>query len=304
MCGIAGYSLRPGSSLERTLAAQALLAAIAERGADAVGYAYRAPGRDVPDGRQAADACVGAARARRGAADARTSCSCTSATTRRAIRRSTPTTIPSGTGRSSASTTGSSSNDDELLAAHSCARAEPQHDRRLRGDLRGRRPLAERRARARAPARRDGRRLARRARAGRALPRPAASGGRSGSARAATSVFFASTEYALEVVERYCGLRLRKREVRRGDAARRHRGQRRPPRALPAGSRLRRGRPAAGGAGAAGARLLPAPPRRARGDLAVADEPSGPTSAPSSSSRSRIRNWNVAQAPRRDSNMR
>src|SRR6478672_5680408 len=43
MCGIAGYSLRAGSNLERTLAAQALLAAIAERGADAVGYAYRAP---------------------------------------------------------------------------------------------------------------------------------------------------------------------------------------------------------------------------------------------------------------------
>src|SRR5690348_11838128 len=41
MCGIAGYSVRTGSSLDRTLAAQALLAAIAERGADAVGYAYR-----------------------------------------------------------------------------------------------------------------------------------------------------------------------------------------------------------------------------------------------------------------------
>ena len=48
MCGIAGYSLHPGSSLERTLAAQALLAAIAERGADAVGYAYRAPGDAYP----------------------------------------------------------------------------------------------------------------------------------------------------------------------------------------------------------------------------------------------------------------
>src|SRR5471032_1744710 len=43
MCGIAGYSLRARSDLDRTLAAQALLAAIAERGADAVGYAYRAP---------------------------------------------------------------------------------------------------------------------------------------------------------------------------------------------------------------------------------------------------------------------
>src|SRR5213592_4834002 len=44
MCGIAGYSLSPKSSVERTLAAQALLASIAERGADAVGYAYRTAG--------------------------------------------------------------------------------------------------------------------------------------------------------------------------------------------------------------------------------------------------------------------
>lgn len=43
MCGIAGYSLSPDSPVERTLAAQALLAGIAERGADAVGYAYRDP---------------------------------------------------------------------------------------------------------------------------------------------------------------------------------------------------------------------------------------------------------------------
>jgi glucosamine 6-phosphate synthetase-like amidotransferase/phosphosugar isomerase protein len=46
LCGIAGYSLAPQSPLERTLAAQALLAGIAERGADAVGYAYRSP--DAP----------------------------------------------------------------------------------------------------------------------------------------------------------------------------------------------------------------------------------------------------------------
>ncbi len=44
MCGIAGYSLSPDSSVDRTLTAQALLAGIADRGADAVGYAYRAPG--------------------------------------------------------------------------------------------------------------------------------------------------------------------------------------------------------------------------------------------------------------------
>jgi len=44
MCGIAGYSLSTSSRVERTLAAQALMAGIAERGADAVGYAHRAPG--------------------------------------------------------------------------------------------------------------------------------------------------------------------------------------------------------------------------------------------------------------------
>lgn len=41
MCGIAGFSLSPDSSVDRTLATQALLAGIAERGADAVGYAHR-----------------------------------------------------------------------------------------------------------------------------------------------------------------------------------------------------------------------------------------------------------------------
>jgi glucosamine 6-phosphate synthetase-like amidotransferase/phosphosugar isomerase protein len=47
MCGIAGYSLSPRSEVDRTRAAQALLAAIAERGADAVGYAYRQPSGSV-----------------------------------------------------------------------------------------------------------------------------------------------------------------------------------------------------------------------------------------------------------------
>src|SRR5947207_6180462 len=48
MCGIAGYSLSARSALDRTLAAQSLLAGIAERGADAVGYAHRAPGGPYP----------------------------------------------------------------------------------------------------------------------------------------------------------------------------------------------------------------------------------------------------------------
>jgi glucosamine 6-phosphate synthetase-like amidotransferase/phosphosugar isomerase protein len=44
MCGIAGYSVEPGTGVARTLAAQALLTGIAERGADAVGYAHRSVG--------------------------------------------------------------------------------------------------------------------------------------------------------------------------------------------------------------------------------------------------------------------
>ena len=47
MCGIAGYSVDARSRIDRTLAAQALLAGIAERGADAVGYAYREAGAVV-----------------------------------------------------------------------------------------------------------------------------------------------------------------------------------------------------------------------------------------------------------------
>ncbi|MBA3364936.1 MAG: hypothetical protein H0U03_04010 [Actinobacteria bacterium] len=47
MCGIAGYTITAESGLDRTLAAQALLAGIAERGADAVGYAHRSPGGPI-----------------------------------------------------------------------------------------------------------------------------------------------------------------------------------------------------------------------------------------------------------------
>jgi glucosamine--fructose-6-phosphate aminotransferase (isomerizing) len=47
LCGIAGYSLDPETRVERTVAARALLAGIAERGADAVGYAHRSSGKGV-----------------------------------------------------------------------------------------------------------------------------------------------------------------------------------------------------------------------------------------------------------------
>jgi glucosamine 6-phosphate synthetase-like amidotransferase/phosphosugar isomerase protein len=47
MCGIAGYSMSGDSGVDRTLAAQALLAGIAERGADAVGYAWRSGDAEI-----------------------------------------------------------------------------------------------------------------------------------------------------------------------------------------------------------------------------------------------------------------
>ena len=45
VCGIAGYSLSGASRVDQTLATQTLLAAISERGSDAVGYAHRGTGR-------------------------------------------------------------------------------------------------------------------------------------------------------------------------------------------------------------------------------------------------------------------
>ena len=125
MCGIAGYSLDPDSSVDRTLAAQALLAGIAERGADAVGYAYRGPARlsrpSSSSARRPA-ASSSASRFRR----TRPSCSSTSATTRRATPRSPPTTIPSGTGPVVGIHNGIIVNDDEILGCFDCARSEPR----------------------------------------------------------------------------------------------------------------------------------------------------------------------------------
>jgi glucosamine 6-phosphate synthetase-like amidotransferase/phosphosugar isomerase protein len=47
MCGIAGYSFSLESRVDRTVAARALLAGIAERGADSVGFAYRGDSKVV-----------------------------------------------------------------------------------------------------------------------------------------------------------------------------------------------------------------------------------------------------------------
>jgi len=214
MCGIAGYSLRPGSSIERTLAAQSLLAAIAERGADAVGYAYRAPADTYPTvvkqrtpASQLLDRISVPQDADQLLVHVRdyTKGHPSIAANNHPVRHGPVVGIHNGI----------ITNDDELLAPHSCARSEPrmtvdseaifaiaahsQNDPRALEHLRG----------AMATAWVDEREpgtifLARGA------GRPLWVGeGREG-------VFFASTELALEVVEDYLHVRLRKRAVKEG----------------------------------------------------------------------------------------
>ena len=214
MCGIAGYSIRSRSSIGRTLAAQALLAAIAERGADAVGYAYRGPGDtyatvvkqrtpasqllervSVPDGANQLLVHV------RDYTKGHPSISANN----HPVRHGPVVGIHNGI----------ILNDDELLAPHSCARAEPRmtvdseaifalaahsrNDAHALEHLRGAMAtswLDEREPGVVFLARGSGRPLW------------------VGEGRDA--VFFASTRVALEVVERYCALKLRKRELREG----------------------------------------------------------------------------------------
>ncbi|HEX6763768.1 MAG TPA: hypothetical protein VF094_13305 [Gaiellaceae bacterium] len=214
MCGIAGYSIRARSSVERTLAAQALLAGIAERGADAVGYAYRSPGEKyptvvkqrtpasklleriaVPDGAQQLLVHV------RDYTKGHPSI----AANNHPVRHGPVIGIHNGI----------IVNDDELLASYDCARAEPRmtvdseaifaevahsrNDPRALERLRG----------AMATAWLDEREpelvfIAR------GVGRPLWLG------EGRNEVFFASTKNALEVIERYCGVRLRKHEVHEG----------------------------------------------------------------------------------------
>src|SRR5262245_16872267 len=214
MCGIAGYSLSPRSSVDRTLAAQSLLTGIAERGADAVGYAYRAPGDMYPV----------VTKQRTPASELLERISVPDAASQllvhvRDYTKGHPSIAannhPVRHGPVVGIHNGIILNDDELLAPHSCARAEAKmtvdseaifalaahsrNDPRALEDLRG--ALATSWLDEREPgvvfvARGSGR------------PRWVGEG-RGG-------VFFASTRLALETVEQYCRLKLRKREVKAG----------------------------------------------------------------------------------------
>ena len=275
MCGIAGYSLHPRSSLERTLGCAGT--SRRDRRARRRRRRLRLPRarRHLRDGRQAADAGLAAPRARLRARRRRPSCSSTSATTRRAIPSIAANNHPVRHGPVVGIHNGIITNDDELLAPHSCARAEPRmtvdseaifalaahsrNDARALEHLRGAMATAwldEREPGVVFLARGSG--------------RPLWLGeGRDG-------VFFASTRLALEVVERYCrAAAAQARGARQGTLARARGRRGRPPRALPPRPRLRRARSAAGRARAAGARLLPDAPRGARRDLS-ADRAVGP----------------------------
>jgi len=214
MCGIAGYSLRSRSGVGRTLAAQALLAAIAERGADAVGYAYRSPGETYAT----------VVKQRTPASELLDRVSVPDTATQllvhvRDYTKGHPSIAannhPVRHGPVIGIHNGIITNDDELLAPHSCSRSEPRmtvdseaifalaahsrNDARALEHLRGAMATAwvdEREPEVVYVARGSGRPLW------------------LGEGR--DCVFFASTKRALEIVERYAGVRLRKREVREG----------------------------------------------------------------------------------------
>src|SRR6266550_3168218 len=214
MCGIAGYSLSPDSRVNRTLAAQALLAGIAERGADAVGYAYRAPGdgfSTVVKQRTPASSLLDRISVPQQATEALvhvrdyTKGHPSIAANNHPVRHGPVVGIHNGI----------ILNDDELLEPLSCARCEPRmtvdseaifalaahshNDPHALEDLTG--SMAAAWLDARVPGTIF---------AARGVGRPLWIG------KGKHELFFASTRAALEVVERYAGVKLRKREIVEG----------------------------------------------------------------------------------------
>jgi glucosamine 6-phosphate synthetase-like amidotransferase/phosphosugar isomerase protein len=213
MCGIAGYSLSASSAVERTLAAQALLAGIAERGADAVGYAHRCPGSavDIHKQRSGASALLEQVELPEAAAEVLVHVRDYTKGHPRIEANNHPIRHGAVVGVHN----GIIFNDDELMIEHGFERAEPDmtvdseaifalaeaHEGRpealeeLRGSM----------ATAWLDERRPGTVFL-----ARGVGRPLWIG------EGREELFFASTKAALEVVERYLRLKLRKREVQEG----------------------------------------------------------------------------------------
>jgi glucosamine 6-phosphate synthetase-like amidotransferase/phosphosugar isomerase protein len=214
MCGIAGYSLSAPCGVDRTLAAQALLAGIAERGADAVGYAYRRPGdtpATVTKQRTPASHLLERISVPRSATELLvhvrdyTKGHPSIAANNHPVRHGPVIGIHNGI----------IVNDDELLAPFDCARAEPRMTvdseaifalaAHSANDPRAFEALVGSMASAWLDEREPGAVFL-----ARGIGRPLWLGqGREG-------VFFASTKDALEVLERYAGLKLRKQKLADG----------------------------------------------------------------------------------------
>jgi glutamine phosphoribosylpyrophosphate amidotransferase len=222
MCGIAGYSLDADSGVDRTLAAQALLAGIAERGADAVGYAHRGAGPAVTIHKQqsGATALLDDVELPRDATDALVHV--------RDYTKGHPTILANNHPIRHGSVVGIHNglivNDEEIFARYGFERAEPEmtvdseaifalmdatgSDHASLEELRGAMATAwidERES--------SGMRLAR------GVARPLWIG------RTRRELFFASTKTALEVVEGALRLTLRKHEVSEGRLLRIERGR-------------------------------------------------------------------------------
>jgi glucosamine 6-phosphate synthetase-like amidotransferase/phosphosugar isomerase protein len=213
MCGIAGYSLSASSSVERTLAAQALLAGIAERGADAVGYAYRRGSSPVTIHKQRSGASALLDRVVLPASATEALIHVRDYT--KGHPRIEANNHPIRHGSVIGIHNGIIFNDDELMQEHAFERAEPEmtvdseaifalaeaHDaqpqalEQLRGSM----------ATAWVDERRPGTLFL-----ARGVGRPLWIG------TARDELLFASTKAALEVAERYLRLKLRKREVAEG----------------------------------------------------------------------------------------
>lgn len=213
MCGIAGYSLHRASRIDRTLAAQALLAGIAERGADAVGYAYRGDGGTLSVHKQ-----------RSGASALLERISVPADATEALIHvrdytKGHPTIAannhPIGHGAVRGVHNGIILNDDEIFAGHGFKRQEPKmtvDSEAIFALINAEGPRADVLEELRgsmATAWLD-ERMRHTVFVARGAGRPLWLG------EGKSEAFFASTKEALEVVERYLNLKLRKRELPEG----------------------------------------------------------------------------------------
>lgn len=211
MCGIAGYSFSSRSDVDRTLAAQALLAGIADRGADAVGYAYRGGHDDYP--------VITKQRTPASRLLERISVPVHATELLIHVRDYTKghpsihaNNHPVSHGPIVGIHNGIILNDDELLAPHSCARSEPRMTvdseaifalaAHSQNDPRALEELAGSMATAWLDEREAGTVFA-----ARGVGRPLWLG------RGRNEVFFASTRAALEIASEYTGVRLRMSEV-------------------------------------------------------------------------------------------